>query len=959
MDISLPALPLREAAFEGPLPAGAVRALPAPFASLSPHSAAAQSYHVQLALLRRCNLLLRVGSRGCSGSLLTLSSGAGSKSAGTSPFSSALGGATALPKGAKPAPFLVKLGQMLDTPRFAAMISWTPDGDRIHLRDLPQFCAQVCVTFHALALLARAAAGTALAPLAPPRAQVLPQFFKHGKFPSFLRQLNHYGFKTVSQKRRGVERVFEHPRFTQGNRDLALIKRRTPGSSTAAAAAMAARVVAAAAPALTFDASGLVGSGVGSETPITPTSRTSDSLPAPGTGEESSWEDVASAVRRWLRTPILCVHTHGTLLGTPPIGAGASAWGDLAQAVSTLAGAADAAVHARWWGALAAAVRDAGGGDTPPAPPSRCHSVPLSAMDLHSVAAVSGPPPPLVLGSGTRNAPAHLRQPSPSRKRPRRSASTKGRGGGTTPLSPDSSMPPPPRRRSRRVPAKLQSSRISAGSSAGTRDRPVAAPSPRAAVEAGRAPTTDTASLTPRQNAALQHLMARQQVLDARLAVAEAGQANLVAQGSTLESLLAQVTMQHAAFQKLLHSNAGDPHLILPGPGDVAVKRPRVEGSSSASAGHSRRQRPLPLDVNSLDTRSVDSGMSGGDTPHSTPRGGGYPIPSSLGQGSSPAHSDPASHSRWMLASALDYPTITDWPLASRHRTASGARSQASGAGVGAAGRGLDQPPVPTTAATAPAPLLAPGLYTMTQAGLSPAMGTPGVVGAGSHHRGGGAWRVGGGAASSVGFSDFGPGSVSMRGDSPKSITSASAVGAPPIAFMGSSSGHGGSSVSLTRLLTTSSVPQDGPAASSGGGPITTPRLGLSLASSFRGDSSMGSSVWEGEPGGGGGYTRAEAAAAVAAEMASRSNTPSSAVPRTHPSGPAGLTSITTPLLQVASEMDSSVGEGVEGAASSVSAAEVQAAAALLQAAGGGGPLGSRRRPAPERVHVAYDDDGQ
>lgn len=85
--------------------------------------------------------------------------------------------------------FLSKTYEIFSMPEFSHVCGWNVNGDTIIVSQLEAFVAMV-----------------------------LPRFFKHRNFPSFVRQLNLYGFhKTVLDSKR-LE--FQHPYFKRGRPDL-------------------------------------------------------------------------------------------------------------------------------------------------------------------------------------------------------------------------------------------------------------------------------------------------------------------------------------------------------------------------------------------------------------------------------------------------------------------------------------------------------------------------------------------------------------------------------------------------------------------------------------------------------------------------------------------------------------------------------------------------------------------
>ncbi|KAG5179928.1 HSF-type DNA-binding-domain-containing protein, partial [Tribonema minus] len=94
--------------------------------------------------------------------------------------------------------FLSKTFDIFSNPQFQAegICGWSAKGDAVIIHNLRDFSDRV-----------------------------LPQYFKHGNFQSFVRQLNMYNFKkTVADPTNGE---FKHPLFRRGMRHvLHLIKRK-------------------------------------------------------------------------------------------------------------------------------------------------------------------------------------------------------------------------------------------------------------------------------------------------------------------------------------------------------------------------------------------------------------------------------------------------------------------------------------------------------------------------------------------------------------------------------------------------------------------------------------------------------------------------------------------------------------------------------------------------------------
>ncbi|CAM9701360.1 unnamed protein product [Ectocarpus sp. 12 AP-2014] len=105
-----------------------------------------------------------------------------------------------------PASFLDKLWNILDEPHLSKHIAWNQDGDGIVVNHPAQF--------------ARA---------------VLPKYYKHNNYQSFVRQLNIYGFHKTRHDDDGDEESceFKHANFRKGQRHLLGLIRRKAHSTSA------------------------------------------------------------------------------------------------------------------------------------------------------------------------------------------------------------------------------------------------------------------------------------------------------------------------------------------------------------------------------------------------------------------------------------------------------------------------------------------------------------------------------------------------------------------------------------------------------------------------------------------------------------------------------------------------------------------------------------------------------
>ncbi|KAI8074421.1 HSF-type DNA-binding-domain-containing protein [Gongronella butleri] len=106
--------------------------------------------------------------------------------------------------------FVAKLFSMVNNHSIANLINWSACGQRFCVYDIPEFCKSV-----------------------------LPQYFRHSNWPSFVRQLNIYGFHKVQDSANYTDQIphgsceFQHLFFDRNGQNLHKIRRKLKRSSRA------------------------------------------------------------------------------------------------------------------------------------------------------------------------------------------------------------------------------------------------------------------------------------------------------------------------------------------------------------------------------------------------------------------------------------------------------------------------------------------------------------------------------------------------------------------------------------------------------------------------------------------------------------------------------------------------------------------------------------------------------
>ncbi|KIY62133.1 winged helix DNA-binding domain-containing protein [Cylindrobasidium torrendii FP15055 ss-10] len=100
--------------------------------------------------------------------------------------------------------FVKRLYRLLEDPSVQHIVSWSPHGDTFMVKDINEFTASI-----------------------------LPKFFKHSNFASFVRQLNKYDFHKIKTTDDGLYGehcwTFHHPNFNMHNIEkLKHIRRKPP-----------------------------------------------------------------------------------------------------------------------------------------------------------------------------------------------------------------------------------------------------------------------------------------------------------------------------------------------------------------------------------------------------------------------------------------------------------------------------------------------------------------------------------------------------------------------------------------------------------------------------------------------------------------------------------------------------------------------------------------------------------